>query len=359
MINKVQISGYKSIKELDLDLAPINILIGSNGVGKSNFISFFKFLNTVYEQRLEAYSIKYGVDDLLYFGRKVTEKIEARIEFDNTNAYSFTLYPTIDDKLFIATEHAHFMMSYYSNGWTDRLIGTNLPEAKIKSSLGSISSYVKDYLQTFKVYHFHDTGETSPLKKASDINDNKLLYENGSNLAAYLYFLKIKHPTNFNRIEKTVESIAPFFERFRLEPQRLNDQRISLEWTEKNHPDKYFNATNLSDGTLRFIALATLLLQPQPPKVIIIDEPELGLHPVAINILAGLFRSAVGKKCQLIVSTQSVGLVNNFNPDEIITVDRVGDDTKFNRLEPAQLEKWLEDYSIGDLWSKSIINGQP
>jgi predicted ATPase len=247
----------------------------------------------------------------------------------------------------------------YDKGWKKEQISWNKNEAQIMNANSPITSFVNNYLKSFKVYHFHDTSENSPLRTSSDINDNLFLRENGSNLASFLYFLKQKHETNFRRIEKTVQSVVPFFERFQLEPQRLNDQKIALEWIEKNHTDKFFNANHLSDGTLRFIALATLLLQPEQPEVIIIDEPELGLHPVAINKLAGMLRSASGKKKQIIISTQSVNLVNNFTPEEIITVDRSGDDTSFMRLDGHKLQNWLEEYSTGELWSKSIIQGQP
>jgi len=359
MIDKINIKGYKSIKDLSIELSSINILIGSNGVGKSNFISFFKFLNILYEQRLEQYSLKYGADDLLFFGRRVTSTLMSQVTFDHTSEYAFILEPTVDNKLFVNSEFAYFFNGNSESEWNKENINTNSKEINIISNKTPVAKYINFYLQSFKVYHFHDTSENAALRIPSDINDNHYLRENGSNLPAFLYYLKQKHEPNFNRIEKAVQSIAPFFERFNLEPQRLNEQRILLEWTEKSHPDKYFNATHLSDGTLRFIALATLLLQPNPPETIIIDEPELGLHPVAINKLAGLIRSAAGKKRQVIISTQSVNLVNNFEPEEIITVDRKGDESIFIRLDSAKLKQWLEEYSIGDLWSKSIINGQP
>ena len=360
MIDKIEIRGYKSIKELVLELKPVNLLIGSNGVGKSNFISFFKFLNTIYEQRLEMYSLKYGADDILYFGRKTTDQLDAYIAFDDMNAYGVVLHPTNDNKLTIHAEYTYFNKSIYgSSSWKETLINASSREAQIKNKQSAISKYVRGYLESFKIYHFHDTSENAPLRTSSDIIDHQFLRDNGSNLPSFLFYLKQKHKTSFRRIEKAVQSIAPFFEQFQLQPQRLNEQKISLEWTEINHPDRYFNASHLSDGTLRFIALATLLLQPNPPEVMIIDEPELGLHPVAINKVAGMLRSAEGKKCQILISTQSVSLVNNFFPEEIITVDRHIDESSFARLESTKLQQWLDEYSVGDLWSKSIIKGQP
>src|SRR5262249_34332845 len=153
------IKGYKSIKELQLILKPVNLLIGSNGVGKSNFISFFKFLNTIYEQRLETYSMKYGADDLMFFGRKNTARIEARIEFDSRNAYSLILYPTSDNKLFPYLEYAYFFRNHYGSGWKEYLISSNSDEAQIRSDSTEVGRYVQEYLSSLKVYHFHDTSE--------------------------------------------------------------------------------------------------------------------------------------------------------------------------------------------------------
>ena len=168
-----------------------------------------------------------------------------------------------------------------------------------------------------------------------------------------------KHPKSYKRIEKTIASIAPFFERFNLQPDRLDESRIKLIWSEVNQPESYFDASHLSDGSIRFIALTTLLLQPDLPKIIIIDEPELGLHPVAVNKLAGLIKSAAAKGCQVIVSTQSVNLLNSFEPEHIITVDKIDNQSSFDRLDDNDLDKWLEDYSMGELWTKSVIKGQP
>lgn len=363
MINHIYIEGYKSIKEVDFGLDSINVLIGSNGVGKSNFISFFKMVNNIYEERLENYSIRKGAETLLHFGSKNTAEIKARLEFDNTNAYFFTLQPTTSNALILGTETGYFNSDKgsqftYAGTWFPKNISRNSKESKLKASKSSISNYINSYLDSFKIYHFHDTSDSSPLRTPADINDNVILREDGANLAAYLYYLQEIHEKHFKRIEFVIKSVAPYFERFQLQPDRLNESRINLEWTEVNHPDILFNASHFSDGTLRFIALTTLLMQPKMPEVILIDEPELGLHPVAINTLAGLIKKASAKS-QIIISTQSVNLVGNFEPENIITVDRVDGQSVFNRLEKENLEGWLSDFTLGDLWLKNIIKGQP
>lgn len=213
-------------------------------------------------------------------------------------------------------------------------------------------------MREFEVYHFHDTGDRSPMKGKCNIDDNVSLKNNGSNIAAFLYYLQEKHPKHFMRIEKTVASVSPFFKGFNLMPNRLNERLIQLEWKQKGAADTYFNAYQLSDGTLRFICLATLLLQPNPPKTIIIDEPELGLHPVAVRKLASLIKK-VSAETQVIISTQAVNLVDNFAPEDIIVVDRQDDATVFTRLDSEALAGWLEDYSLGEIWEKNVIGGQP
>lgn len=354
MLQKIKIEGYKSIKKMDLKLNPINILIGSNGVGKSNFISFFKFVNNIYEQRLRQYTLKSGVDSLLYFGRKNTENIYGYLDFGN-NAYSFNLIPADDGTLFIEREDS---ILNYTDKFNKTFYEINIKESSIKDKSIIRNNYLSRQLESYKIYHFHDTSISSPLRSSANVNDNRSLKEDGGNLPAYLYYLQEKHPMNFKRIEKTIRSVVPFFERFNLSPSVLDEERILLEWNEKEHPEAYFNANHLSDGSLRFIALVTLLIQPELPKVIIIDEPELGLHPTAINKLAGLMKSVADKGCQIIVSTQSVTLINNFETEDIITVDKEENQSVFRRLDKELLHNWINDYSIGELWTKSIIKGQ-
>ncbi|WP_203296434.1 AAA family ATPase [Luteirhabdus pelagi] len=354
MLKNIKIEGYKSIRRLDLDLGMINLLIGSNGVGKSNFISFFKFINNIYELRLQKYALTQGADNLLYYGRKNTDQIKGYLGFGD-NAYEVILEPSENGSLFIATEKSYYYPAR-NNTYFDEF---NLQESWIKNSSTKRNDYLRYHLSTFKIYHFHDTSPSAPLRTPANINDNRILKENGDNLAAYLYYLQEKHPKSFKRIEKTIASIAPFFERFNLEPDRLDETRIKLIWNEVDQPDTYFDASHLSDGSLRFMALTTLLLQPELPRIIIIDEPELGLHPVAVNKLAGLIKSAAAKGCQVIVSTQSVNLLNNFEPENIITVDKVDNQSSFDRLDDNDLDRWLDDYSMGELWTKSIIKGQP
>ena len=350
MLDKIRIKGYKSIRELELKLKPINILIGSNGVGKTNFISFFKLINVIYEQRLHNYTIQNPAERLFHYGLKQTKTLEGYLEFGD-NAYEVVLQPRDNGSLFIGKE-----VSYYrGSGYPVHNIG----ESNIKDSTTYRDKWLRDYLQSYKIYHFHDTSVGSPLRSSANVNDNRMLSSDGGNLPAYLYALQERAPKTLKRIEAVVRMAIPYFGNFNLAPSIFDSAQINLQWQDVEYSEKYFDANVLSDGSIRFIALATLLLQPNLPKSILIDEPELGLHPAAISLLAGMMKSAADRGCQLIISTQSVGLVNHFEPHDIITVDRKEMQSTFQRLNSSALEHWLEDYSLGELWTKSIINGQP
>jgi predicted ATPase len=197
------------------------------------------------------------------------------------------------------------------------------------------------------------------MRKTNRIEDNEFLRPDGSNLAAFLYFLREKHQTSYSLIRRTVQRVAPFFDDFRLRPSRLRPDDIKLEWTHKNS-DQYFDASSFSDGTLRFIALAALFLQPVDflPSVILVDEPELGLHPYATGMLASLIRHA-SQSTQVIVSTQSSLLLDHFDPDDVLVANRVEGKTQIERLEPAGLTEWLGEYSLGQLWEKNEFAGRP
>jgi predicted ATPase len=207
------------------------------------------------------------------------------------------------------------------------------------------------------VYHFHDTSDTSPAKQMADVDDNRFFRFNAANLPAYLYWLQEKHPVQFRHIEEHIRLVAPFFEKFVLAPSKLNDKKIKLEWQQKGS-DAYFDAYSLSDGTLRFICLATLLLQPEPPTLILLDEPKLGLHPFAIRILAEMLQ-VVSERVQVILATQSVTLLNNFSPQHIIVAENDGSKSTFNRLDVEKLQGWLDDFSVGELWEKNVLGGRP
>ena len=365
-LDRIAIRGFKSIRALEgLALGSLNVLIGANGSGKSNFISAFALLNQIVSQNLQLYVGQAGgADALLYFGARTTGSIELDLTFrQGRNGYQCKLMPAADDTLVFGLETCwyHDIGRDKDPVYIPLEAGHRETRLYAKSSRQqpwlSIADYVLDAIKSWKVYHFHDTSGSARVKKTGEINDNAFLRPDASNLAAFLYLLRETSPDHYRRIVETVRLAAPFFRDFNLRPDPLNPSKIRLEWYERGS-DEYFGAQALSDGTLRLICLATLLLQPQLPATILIDEPELGLHPYAITLLAAMLRSAA-VQTQVIVSTQSVTLVNQFGPEDIIVVDRKEGQSTFERLETKALGAWLQEYGVGDLWEKNLLGGRP
>ena len=357
-LNKIHIEGYKSIKSLDIEIRDLNVLIGANGSGKSNFISLFKFLRQIAEQRLRV-SVRYmrGAERILHYGSRETSSLGVTLDF-LPNFYTLSLATTQDDNLFIEKEEvAYWNTNYKTPLWTR--IGTGQTESELEKAKATlaVADYVYHFLTSWRVYHFHDTSDEARVKKTGKLNDIYFLREDASNLAAFLLHIRNTHPKHYERIVKTVQLVIPFFKDFYLQPLPDRPDSIQLAWIDK-YSDAPFDAHDLSDGSLRFICLATLLLQPEMPSLILLDEPELGLHPAAIQILTGLLGKA-SSRTQVIVSTQSVNLVNDLEPEDIIVVDRQGGESKFSRLDSEQLTYWLNEYSLGEIWEKNIIGGRP
>lgn len=362
-LDYLSINGYRSILALkDFKLANLNVLVGANGAGKSNFVSFFRMLRAMAEEGLAGFVTEAGGADGFFFGGpKETSKIEAHLKFGK-NEYKFALAPTAAVKLMVKQEAT----LYTAGGSWEPHVSGGL-ESQLKNWKGKQSkwgpyrgpeAYVYDAVSSWLVYHFHDTSMTAGMRRDHSVRDWRELNPEASNIAPFLLRLKLKHEDYYQKIRETVQLIAPFLDDFLLEPEdQGGNEVVRLEWRQKgsSYP---FQPRQLSDGTIRFICLATALLQPNPPSTIVIDEPELGLHPFALDVLAGLIREAA-ERTQLIVSTQSATLLNHFEPEDIVVVDREQGESRFRRLDAESLAAWTEDFAIGELWQKNVFDGGP
>lgn len=354
-LDRITIRGYKSIRSLeDFELRPMNLLIGANGAGKSNFISLFRLLAELFEQRLQLFVQEQDGPDALLFGtRKRTELLEVELFFGR-NGYRFALTPAGRQLVFSREEN--YFSGDFTNVW--RSLGIGHEEARLPTAGDRLAPYVQSGFRSWRIYHFHDTSTSSPIRQAQAVRDNLRLKPDAGNLAAFLRHLRELGTVHYQKIVEVVRRVAPFFGDFiyREEP----GEQIELEWYGVDDPDTVLGPRQLSDGTLRFICLATVLLQPPllKPATILIDEPELGLHPFALSVLAALMRQA-SESCQLIVSTQSVELVNEFAPEDVIVVSRRDGASDISRLDAERLQEWLEDYALGDLWKMNVLGGRP
>ncbi len=366
-LERVTLRGFKSFREAELEIRPINVLIGANGAGKSNFVGLFHLVNRMMNEGLQRYVAQAGwADQILHYGRKTTERLWIELVFAKgegryANGYQCELIPTAEGTLVFGEERVFFHDRSRYNRPYDETLGDVHPETLLPewAQHNPIARHTLHALRSWQVYHFHDTSEAAKVKQFGDLHDNQFLRPDASNLAAYLFLLQQTQPKYYQRIVENVRMIAPFFGDFVLRPSPFNPDTIRLEWQERG-TDITFGPQALSDGTLRFMCLATLFLQPpeQLPATLVLDEPELGLHPAAITLLAEMVRMA-SRHTQVILATQSVTLVNQFAPEDIVVVEREGGETLFRRFTSEEVEAWLDEYAVGDLWEKNLLGGRP
>lgn len=378
MMRSIALQGFKTFADMAGDHAfevkPLNVLIGPNGAGKSNFISFFRLLSWALSPpgKLQEHVARQGgASSILTDGPANTREITAHLELETDcgeNEYAFRLAYAADDTLIFTEEKFRFTRqgSPTEAAWQVMSVGQREAQLVRESEAGNQTARViHSLLRRVVVYQFHNTSETARIRGKWNKDDGRYLKEDGANLASVLYRLKNNEAAYYERIVKTIRLILPFFEDFELEPEY---DALLLRWREK-HSDRIFNASQAADGMLRVMALVTLLLLPEDdlPDVLILDEPELGLHPAAIGVIGGLIRSA-SSQIQVILATQSLPLVDCFEPEDIVIADRgydgwnamrVGRYSRFKRLDRASLQDWLDEYSLSELWEKNVLGGRP
>lgn len=381
MVEQLQIINFKSIRDQTVELRQINLLIGQNGAGKSNFVSAFVFLEKLAANELTDYVIKKGgINDFLWRGFEGSRVLGFSIQLSDEKR-KCNLY----DCEFTANIFGDYQISFEGVGFGNRrddgqlhLKRYKLPPAGKETALPEFSQrkkkglpfyapayyakYVLNYLRTLRVYHFHDTSDNARVKLPQDIFNAHFLQSEAENLAPFLYNLQQNHGRAYAEIVAAVKLVYPAFADFFLRESPFAKGKMELLWRERGN-EAVLHARQLSDGTLRFICLATLLLQPpelpDAPRTLVLDEPELGLHPFALHVLAELLHKAAVHR-QVVVATQSVGLLNYFTPEDLLIVERNTEgETIFARKTSEELRDWLQDYTLGQLWESNLLGGRP
>jgi predicted ATPase len=366
-LTSLQIEGFRSIRSADIRLRDLSILIGANGAGKSNLIDFFRMLN---------YALTKGFQDpylrergpasaILHFGPKNTGVIRAELAFETdggTNFYRFTLADSAGDRLTFTKEEVQFHRSGMERPQDPVELlqhpSDNSGLTELWAEQDVTARFAKAFLQRCRVYQFHDTSLTSHLRDYTPSDQSRHLYADGGNLAAVLLDLRTEHPAEYLSIVRHLQTVLPWFEDFELEAE--GRKGVLLRWRMKGRGDYLFGPHQLSDGSLRIIALLTLLNLPEKrlPNVMILDEPELGLHPAAEEVIAGLIKDA-STRCQILISTQSASFIDHFTADDIIVVEHDEGESRFVGQTVESLSKWLERYTLSQVWSKNLIGGRP
>ncbi len=361
-LDRLTIKGFKSINELvDFELKNLNMIIGGNGAGKSNLISFFRMLRALIDGNLNRYiKDSGGAGDLLFNGRKNTKKMVFEIRFGE-HGFRFNLVPTPKDNCSIEEEarfYQHGLTGWWNLGDSDNGASLMVAEVSQKKPDAKYSQPIYDAISSWQIYHFHDTSATASMRHYEIVQDNKSLRTDAANIGPFLFKLKQNYFGEYKEIINAIQMVTPFFDDFILVPRQSGaKEEVNISWTQ-NGSDYPMQPYHLSDGSIRFICLTTALLQPNPPSTIIIDEPELGLHPAAIVILAELIQQTA-QRTQVIVATQSPALIDQFAINDIIIVNRKESASSFERLSEVDFSQWLESYSVGELWTKNVIAGGP
>lgn len=364
-LKSIKIQGFKSIPfqhPLELTFGDINILLGANGAGKSNIISFFKMLGFMMSGSLQRFIAEAGTNQkFLYYGAKKTPTMCVSLRFEAPSfydIYSFSLTAAVPDRLILTSEDIEWKHDREERPFRSQLQSDFNESALVKSN-EKTEKVIRNLLGSCKVYQFSDSSISSPMRQASTVDSAHYLQSEANNLASFLYYLKNNYPDSFRRISEYVRDVVPQFHDFYLEPER---GYISLKWMDNSANDYVLSADQFSDGSIRFIALATLLLQPEETKpfVIIVDEPELGLHPYAIDQLNEMIKDA-SKHAQIIVATQSTTIIDGFSVDEVTVIEQDSDiqGTCARKLTEEEYHDWLEEYTLSELWNKNIIGGRP
>jgi len=359
-LDKLTIRGFKSIRELDgFELQNLNVFVGANGAGKSNLLSFFRMLRSLIDGSLSDYVRESGgISDLLHNGRKATDEMYFETRF-GPRGYRFTLKPGPSEDFALSDEaryYAHGTTGWWQLGSSGTDQSLLVEEAKGSSRDSRFSRPVYDAIRSWVVYHFHDTSPTAGMRHAEIVEDHEVLRSDAANIAPFLAHLRDEEEDVYKEIVNVCKLVTPFLDDFLLKPQKLGPKtKVALSWKTKGS-DYPMQPYHLSDGSIRFICMATALLQPDPPSSLIIDEPELGMHPEAIRILGELITSAA-KETQLIIATQSPLLLDQFAIEDVIVVNREEGQSTFDRMQEDEFAVWLQDYSVGELWTKNVIAG--
>jgi predicted ATPase len=381
-LTRVVVKGFRSLQDVTFEPSPTNIdvLIGANGAGKSNLLQFLRMAALLRTGSLRTFvGDAGGASSLFHIGPRSSPSIDCDLEFDvgsGKSRYRASWARAPGERLVFHREQ----LGYSARGndeWQVSELGTGHFESEVKDLASAarpnvIARHFNLCLKGISFFHFHDTSATSLLRADARIADGAYLRSNGSNLAAYLYALRESGDEDdlvtWRRIGLLVQQVAPFIKE--LQPTLVSPtggfqaretpatSSVRLHWIDER--DEVFGPHHLSDGTLRLIALVTALTQPahRMPRFVSIDEPELGLHPAALSLVVELVRS-ISSRTQVLLATQSPALLSHFGPENVVVCERASNASHFRRLDRKDLEHWLADYSLAELFDKGVLGGRP
>ena len=362
-IQSVTIEGFRCLRSIqNLQLPQLTVLIGANGAGKSTLIRFFEMISWMLKaQNLQEFVLRHGGgDDQFFMGARNTPRIHAEIQLETRvglNEYRFDLsHLSAGDTVMVLNEAYRYSDRHKQSeaNWTD--LSEVSREAKLPERADKTAKTICSMLRNCATYQFHDTSINSPIRLRWDSSDFSRLRSDGGNLAAVLLDLQTNDLQRYKLILKQIQRVLPTFQHFVLEPLA---GKVELRW-QGLHSSKIFGAHLTSDGSLRLFCLLTLLNLPPErlPDVMLFDEPELGLHPHAITLVAEMLKR-VSQTRQIFVATQSPYMVDCFDLENIIVAASKDGETTLRNLPHDQYQEWLDDdYLLSDIWLKTPTGGE-
>lgn len=387
IFERIHVQGFRRLHDVSLPLKPLNVLIGANGCGKTTLLDVFTLLSASASGELKSTISDYGGIDgnLSALSSVAGDKARfARFEADKTVPghpplkYAITLKPSgasyeISDESL--TQHAdrskpdpmkhiesiHGRVRYFDPG-KNKLLPPEWEHDALESALSQVSKMYQEPenfrkgLASSTHYHVLDVGSRAPVRLPQPMREAKLPGKDGEDLVSCLYWMREADPDRFETIEDTLRVGFPEFDRLNFPPVAAGT--MAMTWKEKNVKHPFF-MHQLSEGTLRFLWLVTLLYSPGLTEVTLLDEPEVSLHPELLSVLADCMRDA-SNRTQLIVATHADRLVRFLRPEEVITMD-VEDDgvTTATRADELDLDEWLDEYTLDQVWQHGRMGGRP
>lgn len=361
-IRAVTIEGFRSLKNIqNLELPQLTVLIGANGAGKSTLIRFFEMLSWMLKAKnLQEFVLRHGGgDDQFFMGARKTPRIHAELCLDSDkgrNDYRFELaHISAGDSVMVMNEAYRYSAHNIPTKakWTE-IEGVG-KESSLLERTDKTAQTIVNLLRQCSTYQFHDTSMNAAIHNRWDVTESFRLRSDGGNLAAVLLDLRNGDRKRYELIVKQICRVLPAFKDFVLEEEA---GKVLLRWVGRQS-DKVFGSHLTSDGSLRLFCLLTLLNMPPErlPDVMFFDEPELGLHPHAITLVAEMFKR-LSKQRQIFIATQSPYLVDCFELENIIVASANNGETVLRNLTRAQYQEWLDDeYQISDIWLKQVVGG--
>lgn len=380
-IEHISIQGYRRLRDIDIDLRPLNVMIGANGVGKT---SFLEVLSLVASSTLA--QMKYKTRDLGGFNDVLTRN-SSSASTQSVGKLSIALHIDMSDlqtrlyELEITSADSGYNIYRENLRSGDNVFGeqliyrffndvTYMPEENavkptwhfdwFETALSQTPNImqnteeVRQYLASISLFSPINVGLHSPIRLPQPMSPASMPGKNGEDLVSYLYTLRENHPERFHIIEDTLSAAFPDFERIGFPPVAAGV--LAMTWKDKSF-DKPMYMNQLSEGTLRFLWLTSLLQSPDLPAITMIDEPEVSLHPELLSLLAQLLREA-SERSQVFVATHSDRLIRFLKPSEVLVMDSEDGYAKMTRADSMDIEHWLEDYSLDEVWQMGQIGGR-